>query len=243
MSRIIKSGQITESAVGDFFFKPIAQAANRATEQPDSGFVPMGIFDDTEMQRISTASPVEEPKPTGPPAVTITEEELDRQLRSSFERGLQEGKNLAERGLLNVFKSLRTAAEEVRNLREKVLRESEDELIRLIMLVARKVILREIHQDRRLVTSIVEAGIAAVPERDEITIRLNPDDYILITTGHDYLRNDLLSERVHLKSDPTIQTGCCQIDSEMGTLDASIDAQLDEIYRRLLEERTQAGEV
>jgi len=40
-----------------------------------------------------------------------------------------------------------------------------------------------------------------------------------------------------LKPDPTVLSGCCMIDTEMGTINASIDAQLDEIYRRLLEER------
>jgi flagellar biosynthesis/type III secretory pathway protein FliH len=34
-----------------------------------------------------------------------------------------------------------------------------------------------------------------------------------------------------------VLSGCCLIDTDMGTINASIDAQLDEIYRRLLEER------
>ena len=238
LSRIIKFLQEDESAVSDFLFRPISQVAAQGGGQPETGFIPMGLFDGSEMSRNDSALQIETPEVEEPAGITLSKEELDRQLHDSFEKGLVEGKNLAERGLLNVFRSLRIAAEEVRSLRLKVMRESEDELLRLIMLVARKVILREVVQDRRILSNVVEAGIAAIPERDEITIRLNPDDYILVTTGHEeHLRKELLSDRMHLKSDPSIQPGFCLIDSEMGTLDASIDAQLDEIYRRLLEER------
>lgn len=239
LSRIIKSVQLDESTVNDFLFKPISQAFAQGGEtESGAGFVPLGLFDGSELHRKNSPQ-IEVPEVVEPPSVKLTEEEMNRQLHDSFEKGLVEGKNLAERGLLNVFRSLRLAAEEVRSLREKVMRESEDELLRLVMLIARKVILREVVQDRRILSQVVEAGIAAIPERDEITIRLNPDDYILVTTGHEqHLRRELLSDRMQLKSDPTIQPGFCLIDTEMGTLDASIDAQLDEIYRRLLEERT-----
>jgi hypothetical protein len=39
-----------------------------------------------------------------------------------------------------VFRALRSAAEGVETLREKVLRDSEDEIIKLVMLVAKKII-------------------------------------------------------------------------------------------------------
>ncbi|MBT1071950.1 FliH/SctL family protein [Pelotalea chapellei] len=239
MSRIIKSPHMDESSVSEFLFKPISHVAPQGgSGQLETSFIPMTLFDGSELRHQEAVPQIEESELLETPRLSLTEEEMNQQLNESFEKGLVEGKNLAERGLLNVFRSLRIAAEEVRSLRLKVMRESEDELLRLVMLVARKVILREVVQDRSILSNVVEAGISAIPERDEITIRLNPDDYILVTTGHEqHLRKDLLSDRMQLKSDPTIQPGFCLIDSEMGTLDASIDAQLDEIYRRLLEER------
>ena len=195
----------------------------------------MGIFDSSEMNGDLHG---EAGEPEEPPSVTMAEEELERQLRESFERGLTEGKNLAERGLVNVFRSLRTAAEGVEALRERILRESEDELVQLIMMVSRKVILKEVSLDRSILSEVVQAGISAVSEHDKITIRLNPDDYILATTGTgEILRKELIKSRMQLKADPAVMQGSCLIDSEMGTIDAGIDAQLDEIFRRLQEER------
>jgi len=238
-SRIIKFAQLADCNLGEFTFQPLNRPIqNPIADEASTGFVPMGIFDTSELNGVSTA-PLEEQKDHDePPGVTLTEEDLQQRLSESFENGLIEGKNLAERGLVNVFRSLRIATEGVQSLHEKVMREAEDDLIDLIMMVARKVILREVSLERGILSSVVQAAIAALSERCEITIRLNPDDFILVTNGpDDSFRKELLTERMRLKSDPVVPLGSCQIDSEMGTLDAGIDSQLDEIFRRLLEQR------
>lgn len=243
-SRIIKSGQQENSGVGSFVFQPISLVASAQTaEGASGGFVPLGIFDASEMESAPPPRQEETPQNGAEPGVTMSEAEFQLRLNDAFEKGLTEGKNLAERGLVNVFRSLRAATESVQALREKVMRESEDDLIDLVMKVARKVILREVAMDRGILLGVVQAAIAALSERCEITIRLNPDDYILVTTGQDAtFRKELLTERMRLKSDPVVLQGSCLIDSEMGTLDAGIEGQLDEIFRRLLEERNLAAD-
>lgn len=235
MSRIIKSSMQNSSIMSEFSFKSLKPGIHASHGEVEScGFLPMGLFDSSEMNRTGEDQEVVEP-----PSITLTEEELQQQLREAFENGLTDGKNLAERGLVNVFRSLRTAAESVQALREKILRESEDELVKLIILVSRKVILREIAQDRTILSNVVQAAIGAISERDEITIRLNPDDYVLVTTGQgEILRKELITSRMQLKSDPTVLQGFCMVDSELGTIDAGIDSQLEEIFRSLQEERT-----
>ena len=240
MSRIFKQGQIAASDMEAVVYRPISQAvAGQAVDEASCGFVPMGIFDTSGLSANCAEDIPELQEPAGPPSVTLIEEELQRRLGESFQNGLIEGKNLAERGLLNVFRALRIAAEDVHALREKVMRESEDEIVELITMVARKVILREVSLERKILANVVQSALSAVYERDEITVRLNPDDYLLVTANHeDYFRKELMTDRMRLKSDPTVIQGFCQIDSEMGTIDAGIDSQLDEIFRRLQEERT-----
>lgn len=240
-SRIIKfnpDGNV--ESIPSFNLQPIGHAA--ANEQGSvTGFVPLDLFDTSELKGIVAVSQKAIPEPDG---VKISEEELNSQLRTAFENGLTEGKNLAERGLFNVFKALRTASEGIHTLREKVLRESEDELLNLIIMVARKVILKEVSQDHGILSEVVQNALTGLSERDEITVRLNPDDYAQATTGHDdAILKELISDRMSLKPDPTVLSGCCMIDTDMGTINASIDAQLDEIYRRLLEERCMSPDV
>ncbi|QEM69886.1 flagellar assembly protein FliH [Geobacter sp. FeAm09] len=239
-SKIFKSAQTEGIVVTEYAFGQVGQASGGVQE---TGFIPMGIFDSSEITRAQAAPPPEEAAPAvvEPAGVVLTEEELDQQLRDAFNSGLQEGKNLAERGLVNVFRSLRTAAEGIRDLREKVMRESEEELLKLIVMVARKVILREVKTDRSILEHMVQTAIAGLSERDMITVRLHPDDHAMITSGHgDFFQQELKSDRMNFKADAAVLPGNCLIDTEMGTIDASVDGQLDEIYRRLLEERSQA---
>jgi flagellar assembly protein FliH len=134
---------------------------------------------------------------------------------------------------------LRGASETIHNLRDKVLRESEDELINLVMLVARKVIIREVSQDRGILAGVVKNALAGLSAREEVIVRINPDDYALLMTGREEsIKKELLSERLQLKADSTVASGFCQIDAAMGTIDAGLNAQLETIYRSLLDERT-----
>jgi flagellar assembly protein FliH len=238
-SRILKSAHFDGTVLAEFAFGQAGQQDGGTTE---TDFVPMGIFDSSELDMTREAAVTDNsPEAAEPAGVVMTEEALDQQLRDAFNSGLQEGKNLAERGLVNVFKSLRGAAEGIRDLREKVMRESEDELLSLVMMVSRKVILREAMADRSILESMIRSAVAGLSERDRITVRLNPDDYAMITSGQwEYLRQELKSDQMCFKADAAVLPGNCQIDNEMGTLDASIEAQLDEIHRHLLEERSQA---
>lgn len=249
-SRIIKSLENASDTLEEFSFRqigqqepsppPAAPASFALTRPPEqtSAFTPMVLFDPS--QTSGDAIIPEEESPQEPEGVTLSEEELDQRLRESFQSGLQEGKALAERGLLNVFTSLRTAAEDLHVLRDRVMRESEDELLRLIMMVAAKVIQQEVAQDRqRILTDVVKAATAGISARDEVFIHLHPDDYAQVTTNReDTFHQEIFTDRMQFKADPGVAPGSCRVDTEMGTIDASFDSQLDEIFRRLQEERS-----
>lgn len=234
--KIIKQADQDRTYISEFSFRNIGQPGVAVSGGEGAGcFVPMGMFQGFDSQEAAQDEAVD----VGPPPVEISEEELNQRISDSFNAGLKEGKELAERGLVNVFRALRSSSEMIHNLREKILRESEDELINLVMLAARKVIIREITQDRSIIAGIVQNALAGLSSREEITVRINPDDYQHITSGHDeLLSRELLNERLLLKPDPTVATGFCLVDTSMGTVDATLDGQMEQIYRSLLEQRT-----
>jgi len=239
-SRIIKQAANDGTGISEFIFGSIGPLGAVAPVVPSmGGFVPMELFKGADSD-----DPVqEEVVDTGPPPIEISEDELNQRISAAFDSGLKEGKELAERGLINVFRALRASSETIHNLRDKIIRESEDELINLVMTVARKVIVREIAQDRSILAGVVRNALAGLSAREEITVRINPDDYLLATSGRDeLLHNELLNERLLLKPDPSVATGFCLVDTAMGTVDASLDGQMEQLYRTLLEQRTAAVE-
>lgn len=239
-SRIIKSVH-DQNQVAEFSFRQIGSLGGGEGGVPPGGFEPMPLFDTSEIAGFASAAKALPQEQEEPPGVTMSEEELDRRLRESFNSGLQEGKNLAERGLVNVFRSLRSATEDVLALREKVLKDAEDDLLQLVVMIARKVILREITEDRSILVEVVRSATASLSDREEIIVHLNPDDLALVESGRDEsLKRELSGPNMRLKADATVPTGNCQIDTEMGTIDARVEAQLEEIYRRMLEEKSQS---
>jgi flagellar assembly protein FliH len=246
-SKVIKAGG-DEVQIGGFIFQSILSGGlslpARSTEKTED-FTPMELFDPSELgdKRKYIVQPqvvdIAEAAPPPPPGTFITDEDLQRYQEESYQRGLQDGKNLAERGLLNVFKGLRTAAEDLQLLREKILRDSEDDLLSLSLAIARKVVTREVAQDRLVVMRLIRTALQNLNEKDELLIRIHPDDYALLTTSqNEALKSELAAVKFTLKPDPTVEVGSCQVETERGTVDAGFEAQLDEIYRRLLEERT-----
>ena len=240
-SKVIKQADHDSTGISEFSFRSIGHAGIAAPDvQSASGFVPMGLFQSSDLRD----SAGEEAVDTGPPPIEISEDDLNQRTSDAFNAGLKEGKELAERGLINVFKALRASSETIHNLRDKIFRESEDELINLVMLVARKVIIHEIGQDRSILAGVVQHALAGLSAREEITVRINPEDFLLVTSGRDeLLHKELLNERLLLKPDPTVAVGFCLVDTAMGTIDASLDGQMDQIYRSLLEQRTAAAVV
>jgi len=240
-SKVIKLANNQNSGLAEYSFRIMKESdavpSGIQNAESSGGFVPLDIIGSKE--EVVEVEPVEE----GPPLVEITEVELDQRIAEAFSKGLKEGKELAERGLINVFHALRASSETIHNLRDKIFRESEDEIINLIMLIARKVIVNEVTHDRSILAGVVQTAIADLSSRQEITVRINPDDYLLVTSGRDeLLLKELLNEHLTIKSDPSVAAGFCLVDTEMGTIDASLDGQLEQIYRSLLEQRATVAE-
>lgn len=237
-SKIIKLANTESTTFSEFSFRNIGHSGlvNPAVPNEES-FVPMGLFQGVGRQDTSGEDVAE----AGPPRIEITEEDFEQRISEAFNNGLKEGKELTERGLVNVFRALRASSETIHNLRDKILRESENELINLVMLVARKVIIHEVSQDRSILATVIRNALAGLSAREEITVRINPEDYLLVTSGRDeLLHKELLNEKLLLKPDPSVSSGFCLVDTAMGTIDASLEGQMDQIYRTLHEQRTVA---
>ncbi len=233
-SKVIKSGNNKISGFSDYSFMNIKESGGIAPViQAAGSFVPLDLIGSNQVAVIDE----------GPPLVQISEAELDRRISEEFNNGLKEGKELAERGLEKVFRALRASSETIHNLRDKIFRESEDEIIKLVMLVARKVIIHEVTQDPSILAAVVQNAIAGLSARQEITVHINHDDYLQATSGRDEsILKELLHENLSIKPDHSVESGFCLVDTEMGTIDASLDGQLDQIYRNLIEQRATVAE-
>ena len=249
-SRIIKSDRVKGLPVFSFNFEALEQGALSGGEgEAVDGFVPMqlgqsypGQSDFSMGQDVCQGQGSREPMAIPEGMQLLAEEDLKAQLDEAYRNGMEEGRRQAERGLANVFRALRDGVASLAEVRESSLRESEDDLLRLSVMVAGKIVRQEIRQDRRILGNIVSAAISGLTEQDGVVVKLNPEDHAEVVNNRSYQLSGMGDDaHVTLKADDSIQPGGCLVETVTGVIDARIEAQLDEIFARLMEERGAHG--
>jgi flagellar assembly protein FliH len=197
------------------------------------GFRP--LFPGAEEPR-ETAEPVEAAPPAPPPV--ILEEEALGMVRQAREEGLKEGRAQAEAEFSAAGQALAEALAGIAALRGRVLHEAEEDLLKLSVLIARKVVLREIACDPGILAGLVRGGLELASDGGEVVARLNPDEFAVV--GETRAFQELLREnpRISLKGDPVVGRAGCLLETARGNIEAGVDSQLGEIMRRLLEEKS-----
>lgn len=240
-SKVIKPSQIRDQIVCSFDYGTLADGSTLAAGSESDEFVPLQIRECRrgQVEEVLQVALEEETLPQEPVASGISEDELQAQLADAYSRGLEEGRRQAERGLGNVFKALRDGVTSITGLRDRMLRDSEDDLLKLTIMVARKVIQQELALEQKVLANIINAALSTLTELDRVTIRLNPTDYGAVNANrHIYLAGVGEETQIVLTPDENIEPGGCMVDTATGTVDARIEVQLDEIYRQFLEQRS-----
>jgi flagellar assembly protein FliH len=184
-----------------------------------------------------------EAEPELPPEpASIPEEEALERIREAYAEGLREGKEQAESELATVGEALAQALLATGALRSQILHDAEDDLLKLSVLIARKVMLREFACEPGIMAGIVRSSVELASDGGSVTVRLNPEEYTVVAGTPEF--EALLREHpnIAMKPDPSVGRAGCLVETARGNIDAGVDAQLDEILRRLTEEKSERRE-
>jgi flagellar assembly protein FliH len=143
--------------------------------------------------------------------------------------GLEAGGKRAEAMLRRLAQTL----EELSSLRDNMVRQTERELVQLSVAIARRILQREVSVDGELTAALAHIALERLGGATPATVRLHPDDYTVVTSG---LVTPLSGRQVEILPDPSVSRGGCLVESEFGFINASVDAQVDEIARAVLGE-------
>lgn len=117
--------------------------------------------------------------------------------------------------------------------RERFYAEAEPEIIKLSVAVAEKVIGTVASERPDVVKDVVRQAL----ERsigDRIVVRLNPQDYATVMSEN-YEFKDVIdrTKRIIFKEDEAIVKGGCIVETEVGTIDAQLETQMEAIKKAL----------
>jgi flagellar assembly protein FliH len=139
--------------------------------------------------------------------------------------GLEAGGKRAEAMLRRVAQTL----EELGGLRQSLVQETEREMVQLALTLARRVVHRELTLDPELAAALAHVALERLGTTAPATIRLNPEDYTIV--AQDAARWG--GAPVTVIPDPSIPRGGCLVESEFGSVDATVERQFDELSRAL----------
>jgi type III secretion protein L len=156
-------------------------------------------------------------------------------IRASAEASARELRETAYReGYEASLLELNTHLLAARDLRESALVEVEQELLRLSVKIAEKIIGRELKRDDATLADIIASALRNVQQQEMLVVRVNPADAPLAQAHRERLDPTSRALRLDLVPDPRVARGGCVIESATLTVNAQLDVQLRILESALL---------
>lgn len=172
-------------------------------------------------------------------AEKIKKDSYDDGIKKGHEEGYQKG---YEEGLKSGFDETKDVRDQAQNVLDEAHRASreyiknqKDEIVNLAISIAEKIIGYEADTKDEAIENIVKKSIESVIYKKSIKIWVNPLDYATL----DCRMNEILEQTndeaiVTLLKDEAIKRGGCKIETEVSSVDATIDTQLTKIKEALM---------
>ena len=153
-----------------------------------------------------------------------------------YEQGERSGAEAAGKRGEAMLRRLSETLTELTSLRASMIRQTEGQIVELALAVARRIVHREVTLDRNLLIAIVRVALDRLGESAHVTVRLHPEEFEATSAAR---VAEFAGSDITFVPDARVGRGGCRVESEMGMLDAGVDAQIQEIARALLgEERS-----
>lgn len=167
---------------------------------------------------------------------TELERRVEQRLREAHAAGMREGeasgRSRASAELQPVIERLVRAITDVGGLRARIRREAEQDLVRLALAIARRILRHELAVDPDALHGLVLGALEKLQSQEISRVRVHPAQAPLVTAC---LRQLAGGPAVEVVADPSREPGTVIFETERGNLDASVESQLREIERGLAE--------
>ncbi|HUB83529.1 MAG TPA: FliH/SctL family protein [Bryobacteraceae bacterium] len=162
------------------------------------------------------------------------EAQYQQKVREARAAGMREGeiagKNRAASELQPVVERLTRAIQDIANLRARLRREAEADVVQLSLAIARRIIRRELSVDTDALHGLVMAALEKLQGQEISRVKVHPSHVSLVKSS---LQQAVSGGAVEIIADASRELGSVVFETTRGNLDASVESQLQEIERGL----------
>ncbi len=198
-------------------------------QDADQALGGFGVFVAEDLS--ARARVLEQPAQAAPTAAAARE-----QLEEARREGHRQAMNEAAGALVQAADALSQALDEVSRLRATLLKNSTEDMVRLVMAIAEQVVGAEIDTRPEFVLETLKSALQHALKADEYQVRVHPEDLALVVEHKPLFLAAVSGLRdLRFSADDGVSRGGCVVESHLGQVDATIDSRLDEIRQRLQE--------
>ena len=128
--------------------------------------------------------------------------------------------------------ALQRAAQQLTDLRENIFKEHKQQIAKLSVEIARKVLIQKVQEGDYEIESIIEEALNNAPTHKEVVVHLNPEDLAHCQGTQDRGGNEILSN-VKLTADSNIGRAECLLETPKGVIESAINEKLEIIGKAL----------
>lgn len=206
-------------------------SSNTALDVAMYGDVEAYVYQDPSGSAPATesAKAPEGPRKPGPGLAQVNEQELARLLANARAEGVREGEQRYKAALEDALAEERKQISEVLS---KFLQEQtnyyskvEVELVHFALAIAARILHREAEVDRMVVAGLVKVMIDKLQQQSRVIVRVRPEE---AASWRHYFRDNT---SLQIVEDASLAARDCVLETELGTTEMGLDAQLKEIEK------------
>jgi flagellar assembly protein FliH len=148
----------------------------------------------------------------------------------AYQRGYREGETAGRNTAQPVIERVAHSIDLISGLAPRLRKEAEGDLVRLSIAIARRIIHRELSVDSEAVSGLIMAALEKLKGQEIQRVRVHPDIEGVMRAALDHFA---VARSVPVVADRSRQPGDVVFETERGSLDASVETQLQEIGRGL----------
>ncbi len=153
-----------------------------------------------------------------------------------FKQGHDEGYAGGQDEISRLVDRLHKMVEAVMLRREEILKETEQQIVELVILMTRKVVKIISETQKTTIMSNVLAALKKVKTRGVVTLHVNLEDLRLSTANVDeFIKRVENIQGITVVEDSTVEKGGCIVETDFGAIDARISSQLGELEDKIME--------
>jgi flagellar assembly protein FliH len=149
-----------------------------------------------------------------------------------FVQGEKDGSELGRKRWETVFDSFRLLVSELGRLHQDLYRRYEREMVLLVFALVKKVLHMDLPLREETILETLRAAFQYVVEPRKVIIHLHPKDHQHLMThpeGLPWGPKGGESHNIQFIADPTVTRGGCFLETSFGEIDATLEAQLNQI--------------